>query len=231
MAPGTFPGLGSLSSEASVNWWKAARTSGRRPPKRPRAGPMTTYPKSTSGATSTISTSRMSPGFAPSISTGPVSGCTFPRSSVRTPSGLSVLAAVPISSASRHKNWTASPSRTFATAGISWFHRLWRTFEKPSMVLPPPAGGFAASATTMSGRPTPGAVTPSPAAASLEPMPATAAAAAAPSENCSMNVRRETALSEWMKHTAHLPTGCGRATPTPTHPGLSRAVPARRGRC
>lgn len=40
---------------------------GRSDPNRPRAGLMTTYPKSASGLTSSTSTSRMSPGSAPSM--------------------------------------------------------------------------------------------------------------------------------------------------------------------
>jgi hypothetical protein len=73
--------------------------------------------------------------------------------------------------------------------------------ENPSSVLAPAAPG-GVCAITRTGLPMPAAGIPSAAAAKLELTPATAAAAAAPSEICSMNVRLE--ISEWTKHTAHL---------------------------
>ena len=75
---------------------------------------------------------------------------------------------------------------------ISWpaVQRLCRTREKPSMVVTGPAGGSTTGMTT-SGLPTPGAGTPSCAAASVPPTPAMAAAAAVPTENCWMKLRRD----------------------------------------
>src|SRR5262245_14769775 len=80
---------------------------------------------------------------------------------------------------------------------MSWLKRLCSTLEKPSTVFAPgvPGGAWAA---TRCGLPTPDAGIPSAAAARLVRTPATAAAAAAPSEICSMNVRLET--SAWTKH-------------------------------
>src|SRR3989440_4704562 len=144
----------------------------------------------------------MSPGYAPSMLTGPVRGCSFARSRVRMPCGVRDLAAVPMSRASRHKNCTASPCCTVRAAGMSWLKRLCITFENPSSVLAPAAPGEVC-AITRSGLPTPAAGTPSAAAAKLEPTPATAAAAALPREICSINVRLE--ILEWTKHTAHPP--------------------------
>lgn len=68
-------------------------------------------------------------------------------------------------------------------------NRLCKTFENSSMVFAPPVGG--AWATTTSGGLVPATATPSLAAANVEPTPAIAVAAAAPRENCSMNVLLE----------------------------------------
>ena len=137
MAAGTRPGAGSLSWDASIQGANWARLSGRSDPKRPRAGLTVVYPKSTKGLTSRTSTSRMSPGSAPSMWTGPVIGWMRPRSIVIEPSEVRVCAWSPMSRASRQSSWISSPGRTLTAGSRSRFHRLCMTCPNPSRTRSP----------------------------------------------------------------------------------------------